>query len=86
MNKTITERRITPSIKEKASFLGFIRESFSLKKGKELIKTAWTINLKQTPHNYTFPEIEKRALQSRSEVEFRIAQAYATCIEQTKIR
>jgi hypothetical protein len=36
MTKTITEKGITPSINEKASFLGSIRESFSLKKGKEL--------------------------------------------------
>ena len=87
MTKTITERETTPSLRERASFLGSIRESFSLKKGIELLKIAWTTNPKTTDSNsYVSPTLVNEAIQSRAEVELRTAQAFEMCMEQRKFR
>ena len=87
MTKTIAERKTMPSLRERASFLGYIRESFSIKKGMELLKIAWTSDPKTTDSNsYVSPTLEKGASQSRAEVEFRTAQAFERCMEQRKFR
>jgi len=87
MTKTITVRKITPSLRKRAGFLGSIRESFSLKKGMELIKMAWTTNPKTTDSiDYVSPTLVNEAIQSRAEVEFRTAKAFEMCTEQRKYR
>jgi hypothetical protein len=87
MTKTITERKTTPSLRERADFLGSIRESFSLKKGMKFLKMAWTTNPKTTDSDsYVSPNFVNEAIQSRAEVQFRTAQAFERCMEQRKLR
>jgi len=75
-----------PSIRERDSFLGFLRKSLFLKKGMKILKMAWTTNLKTMDSDYVSPTLLNEAIQSRAEVEFRTAKAFEMCTEQRKYR